>query len=66
MCNNKTKGKHGNRMMPQNTVQFQKGLNLPKFLESYGTEAQCREALFKMRWPNGFFCPDCSNTTYCN
>lgn len=52
-------------MMPQNSVQFQKGLSLPKFLESYGSEQQCRDALFEKRWPNGFVCPHCGNTTYC-
>jgi transposase-like protein len=52
-------------MMPQNSVQFQKGLSLPKFLESYGTEQQCHDAVFEMRWPDGFVCPDCGNTTYC-
>jgi len=51
--------------MAQNAVQFQKGLSLPKFLEQYGTEEACREALFKLRWPAGFSCPDCGNTTYC-
>src|SRR5699024_5574569 len=25
----------------------------------------CRAALFSMRWPNGFVCSACSNTTYC-
>lgn len=51
--------------MAQNTVQFQKGLSLPQFLEKYGTEKACREALFKLRWPAGFCCPDCGNTTCC-
>ena len=51
--------------MSQNSVQFQKGLSLPNFLASYGTEQQCRDALFEMRWPDGFVCPDCGNTTYC-
>ena len=35
--------------MAKNTVQFQKGLNFPQLLTTYGTEEQCREALFKMR-----------------
>ncbi len=33
--------------MPKNRIQFQLGLSLPKFLETYGTEPQCREALFQ-------------------
>ena len=51
--------------MAKNLIQFQKGLSLTAFLERYGTESQCREALFKLRWPHGFVCPHCGNTTYC-
>ncbi|MFU8833088.1 MAG: IS1595 family transposase [Wenzhouxiangella sp.] len=51
--------------MARNAIQFQKGLSLPKFLEKYGTEAACREELFKLRWPDGFRCPECENNTYC-
>jgi len=31
-------------------IQFQKGLGLSNFLEEYGTEEQCFEALVKLRW----------------
>lgn len=51
--------------MSRNNVQFQKGLSLAAFLQSYGTEQQCRDALFQARWPHGFVCPHCGNTTYC-
>lgn len=51
--------------MARNAIQFQRGLSLPEFFDRYGTEAQCREALFSMRWPTGFVCPECANTTYC-
>jgi len=51
--------------MARNPIQFQPGLSLPAFLEQYGTEAQCRAALFQHRWPKGFVCPDCGNTTGC-
>lgn len=47
--------------MAKNRVQFQKGLSLPKFLETYGSEAQCAEALFGWRWPRGFICPECGH-----
>jgi ribosomal protein L37AE/L43A len=51
--------------MARNPAQFQQSLSLTEFFERYGTEAQCRDALFAMRWPNGFVCRECSNTTYC-
>lgn len=31
-----------------------------KFMELYGTEAQCEEALIGWRWPKGFVCPACA------
>ena len=45
--------------MSRNSVQFQKGLSEPEFERQYGTEAACREILFRWRWPNGFECPAC-------
>jgi transposase-like protein len=51
--------------MAWNKIQFQQGLSLPQFLERYGTEAACRDALFKLRWPSGFRCPECGNNTHC-
>ncbi|MDZ4348994.1 MAG: IS1595 family transposase [Xanthomonadaceae bacterium] len=45
--------------MPMNMIQFQKGLPLPEFLALYGTEAKCRRALYRWRWPSGFRCPMC-------
>jgi hypothetical protein len=38
-------------------VQFQKGLSEADFERQYGTEAACREALSRWRWPEGFECP---------
>lgn len=51
--------------MARNMVQFQKGLSLVDFLERYGSEQACQDALFKLRWPEGFRCPGCGNATYC-
>lgn len=51
--------------MAQNNVQVQKGMSLPQFLEKYGTEEQCFDALFGWRWPNGFQCPECGCTESC-
>ena len=54
--------------MPMNRVQFQKGLSLPEFMDRYGTEEQCEQALVAARWPGGFVCPACgvmqSRTTF--
>lgn len=52
--------------MCKNLVQFQRGLSLPDFLDRYGTEAQCRAALFRLRWPQGFTCPGCGGSSYCS
>ena len=51
--------------MAKNMIQFQKGMSIPEFMDNYGTEQQCRDTLFKLRWPNGFVCPRCDNKTYC-
>ena len=51
--------------MAKNKIQFQEGLSLPRFLATYGTEEQCQQALFKMRWPQGFRCPKCGRE-YCS
>lgn len=50
--------------MPKNKVQFQKGLSLTRFLDTYGNEEQCREKLFTSRWPEGYRCPQCGHTKY--
>jgi transposase-like protein len=50
--------------MSKNQVQFQKGYSLVDFIKDYGTEGQCRQALFKWRWPGGFRCPDCGSGRY--
>ena len=51
--------------MAKNGVQFQKGLSLATFMDLYGTEELCREAVYKMRWPHGFRCPECGGEHYC-
>ncbi len=50
--------------MPKNKVQLQKGLSLQDFLKSYGTEEDCRNRLFKIRWASGFTCPQCGCNRY--
>ena len=50
--------------MARNPVQFQKGMSEADFDRLYGTELQCREALFAWRWPEGFICPVCGGGKY--
>jgi transposase-like protein len=45
--------------MAFNTIQFQQGMSLPEFIERFGTEDQCAQALKAARWPSGFHCPRC-------
>ena len=51
--------------MAKNRVQFQPGMSLPEFLQDYGSEAQCRQALARMRWSQGFHCPICNYAGHC-
>ena len=48
--------------MARNRVQFQKGYSLVQFMDEYGSEEKCTEALFRWRWPNGIVCPRCEHT----
>jgi hypothetical protein len=36
-----------------------RGLSEAEFLAAFGTEAQCRTVVEKLRWPLGFVCPLC-------
>lgn len=51
--------------MSKNKVQFQSGYSLIDLFQHYGTEKQCREALFNWRWPTGFICSECGDDNYC-
>ena len=51
--------------MCKNKIQFQSGYSLVELFRDYGTEEQCAEALFNLRWPDGFQCPDCGCDRYC-
>ena len=33
--------------------------SLQEFMAQYGTEAECEQTLFRMKWPEGFRCPKC-------
>ena len=41
-----------------------KGLSEAEFRQRYGTEAQCRAALFQLRWGKGWACPGCGHGGY--
>ena len=55
----------GVRAMAMNRVQFQPGLSMSAFFDLYGTEPQCEAALIAARWPGGFVCPHCADTSHC-
>ena len=38
-----------------------KGLSEDRFRAAFGTEAQCRAVLERLRWPRGFSCPACGH-----
>src|SRR4028119_772204 len=35
--------------------------DMPAFIERFGTDGQCRDYLFKARWPDGFRCDSCDH-----
>ena len=51
--------------MSKNKVQFQSGYSLPELFHDYGTEEQCRQAIFNWKWPDGFVCPECGTMSFC-
>ena len=51
--------------MAYNPIQFQQGMSLPEFLQCFGTEAACAEAVRCARWPGGFLCPRCNADAHC-
>ena len=42
-----------------------RGLSDVAFREAFGTEEQCRAALVRLRWPDGFVCPCCGHRGHC-
>lgn len=51
-------------MANRSEIHFQPGVSLREFQLQYGTEQQCREHLFRLKWPAGFRCPKCGNKQY--
>lgn len=52
--------------MKKNAVQFQHGESLFSLMKRFGSEEQCRQVLFRIRWPSGFRCPECGGMQYCH
>ena len=48
--------------MAQNKVQYQHGLPILEFFETYGSHEQCEALVRNWRWPQGFVCPRCAQT----
>src|ERR671929_182557 len=46
----------GTTMLPDDLPE-----DMPSFLARFGTDEQCREYLFKARWPDGFQCAACGH-----
>jgi len=51
--------------MKKNMVQFQHGESLFSFIKRFGSDQLCNQALFGIRWPDGFRCPECGADEYC-
>ena len=45
--------------MAMNRVQFQRGLSMAEFIQRYGTDDKCEQALVASRWADGFRCEAC-------
>ena len=41
------------------------GMSDEGFRKAFGTEEQCRAALVRLRWPDGFVCPSCGHRGHC-
>jgi len=48
-------------MASRSDIHFQPGVSLIEFQCQYGTEEQCREHLFSLKWPKGYRCPKCGH-----
>ena len=42
----------------------QEPINMYEFISKFPNEDTCQKFLFKLRWPDGFICPNCGNIGY--
>ena len=42
-----------------------KRISITQFTKKFGTETACQEYLAKVRWPEGFVCPECGSPKHC-
>ncbi|MFT5815764.1 MAG: hypothetical protein ACI9VT_003539, partial [Psychroserpens sp.] len=45
--------------MSINKIQFQEGYSILELFDNYGTDEQCRQTLFDLKFKNGFVCSKC-------
>src|SRR4030095_14107169 len=48
--------------MAMNKVQYQRGLSMREFFDSYGSQEDCEALVRGWRWPEGFVCPRCGGS----
>jgi len=51
--------------MSINKVQFQEGYSILELFDNYGTDEQCRQALFNWKFKHGFVCSECGGDKFC-
>ncbi|WP_350340519.1 transposase [Paenibacillus hexagrammi] len=39
-------------------------MTLEQFQHQFSSEAICADALFRLKWPDGFRCPRCENSSF--
>jgi ribosomal protein L37AE/L43A len=49
--------------MSQNRILFQKDMSLDEYIEQYGTDSKCEQALEEARWGRDYACPKCHRDT---
>ena len=50
--------------MPINKAQFQEGYSIFELFDNYGTDQQCRRALFDWKFKGGFVCSECAAKSF--